>query len=361
MKDPLENIVPSSLRSMYESPIFKYLNQISTITQPYRKILKSFYAEQTSPALQEFRRISAAMLDEQTSLAARESQRMRNAILSEQTSEMTRFYRNVIGASLDNNNIFATHQAYMTANLPSIAVLGSFKMPTMDLGIISKAYAEQSSIIKTLIEQQSALLSIHLPELKAEHIAVFNELINESIEDSQKIDIADSATDLAEVFNAIENKEANQEFWSLLLSLLTKENIIFLLTILSPLLSYYSSYQAAIDATRAIQKETASATKVSKEDKKELSLHAKKVHCEEFLRLCKFVAKDQLEVYTAPGKKFEVINQLNFGTGVYVLDREDSRSWSYVEFYDKQDAEYKRGWILSRYLERFITYPRIQY
>ncbi|AAN53751.2 Mu phage uncharacterized protein [Shewanella oneidensis MR-1] len=90
---------------------------------------------------------------------------------------------------------------------------------------------------------------------------------------------------------------------------------------------------------------------------KQVIIAAKRDFCEEQLSVCRFVKSPKLNVRAAAGKKYQVIDALNFGQGV-IIDaseiNEKDRDWVFVHYYDKASESYKNGWVFRRYLRRYV-------
>jgi hypothetical protein len=214
--------------------------------------------------------------------------------------------------------------------------------------IISQLSSTTSGVLLSkLLTDNLDRLFPKLGALSYQYLEKISELTVEFHSELPNITISD-IDELALALESVNTKaETNHEFWNEILNLKPYFQWIFFYIVL-PMLVNYGYDLLKTDVSLPGLPIPAAQTKAKVISKAKIDL------CTEHLRLCKFVTATELNVRSEGTKKSSVIDRLQFGQGVFVVEKDDSRNWSYVEYYEYETQEYRVGWVYSRYLKRYI-------
>lgn len=224
--------------------------------------------------------------------------------------------------------------------------LAKLKPPISPL-LFQLSSSSSGVFLSKLLTEHLEIILPKLGALSSEHLQKISELTVEFNSEVPNV----TASDIHEFSLALESVNAqadtNNEFFSVILKL--KPIFMWIL--------FYALPTLLLSYTYDVLKEQVSLPLLSNHDaqtKTEVIARAKVDLCIEHLRLCKFVFATELNVRTEGNQKASVIDTLKFGQGVFVVEKDDSRSWSYVEYFDHKTQKNQSGWVYSRYLKRYV-------
>ncbi|MDT3319256.1 SH3 domain-containing protein [Shewanella sp. SP1S2-4] len=187
-----------------------------------------------------------------------------------------------------------------------------------------------------------------LPALNSEHLALLEEAA-QNISDISPL----SESDLSEFSDTLKAAQAepSTRFWDSLLKDPKSLLVIVLFYMLQVLGNMGQNYVYDLAKAHNVLPYLNNPTSASQ---KEVVTNAKKDLCLENLRVCKYVDANMLYVRAEGRRSSFAIDSLQLGQGVFVIERDESRSWSFIEYFDSESQQYRTGWVFSRYLKPYI-------
>lgn len=187
-----------------------------------------------------------------------------------------------------------------------------------------------------------------LPALNSEHLALL-EKAAQNVSDIPPL-TESSLNEFSETLKTAQ-EAPNAGFWNYLLNDSKNYAWVFIFYLLQVLGNFAQSYVYDLAKAHEVLPYLNNPTSASN---KEVVTKAKRDLCLDNLRVCKYVDASMLHVRAEGHRTSFVIDTLQHGQGVFVVERDESRSWSFIEYFDSESQQYRTGWVFSRYLKPYI-------
>ncbi|NRD33843.1 hypothetical protein HQQ92_19130 [Shewanella sp. DC2-4] len=196
------------------------------------------------------------------------------------------------------------------------------------------------------------LIILKLPALKSEHLALLEEAA-QNFSDIPPL-TESSLSELSQALEAAQNDAlTDDDFWRNLLDQIKSNPILLWIINIIVIPMIINLVSAQMNATEPVQVHLENTFYITLQTVEEVKETANKEQCQEVLQVCRFVGNDKLNVRSDDNGKSLIIDTIPFGLAVYVIDRNDARTWTYIQYYDQETEGYKFGWVATRHLKSY--------
>lgn len=237
------------------------------------------------------------------------------------------------------------------------------------LGDMAKLHPQLSSLLTQLSSTTTGvfiskfltdnldLIILKLPALKSEHLALLEEAA-QNFSDIPPL-TESSLSELSQALEAAQNDAlTDDDFWRNLLDQIKSNPILLWIINIIVIPMIINLVSAQMNATEPVQVHLENTFYITLQTVEEVKETANKEQCQEVLQVCRFVGNDKLNVRSDDNGKSLIIDTIPFGLAVYVIDRNDARTWTYIQYYDQETEGYKFGWVATRHLKSYKLIPK---